>query len=213
MIRSVIFEGNFDNVLKLIVVLPERIKNGKTSPEEFYNYLVLHAGFGNTSYSNYISLLTEIFEKQASAPKPQKKTELGMLTILRMIEEKNAAEVQKNPSKSRESLIFSIKNQQKQHEKIFESPTKDLDQELFEYLASKLTKNRISVSQLFEVIDKNQDGRVSTDEFSMFLKKIGYSLSKIEVKSIMKCIDYNCDDFISFKEFMVKLKAFGYTEV
>ena len=212
LIRSIIFDSNYENFIKIIAILPERLKKGKVSVEELYNYAIQYAGFLHLPFQEYHRLLFSVSESLSKEPEPDRK-QAGLLTILKMIEDKKNPELGKLPSPSKSSsLITSIKAKQKAHEQRFDTPMKDLEQELFEFLASRLMSKKVSIGQLFQEIDQNQDGLVNIDEFSMFLQKLGYSLRKPEIKSIMKCIDYNSDDTISFKELDLKLKAFGYSE-
>ena len=211
-VRSVIFEVNYENVLKMIVVLPDRMKKGKVCCEELYNYLVAYAGFGSISFTEFLYLLDAITERIGSEPPPKKRTELGLATILKMIEDKKNVSQPVAPAKSNPSVIASIQNSKKQQEALFETPIKGIEQELFEYLCARLMEKKISVAQLFESIDTDQSGLISLDEFTVFLQQLGYTLQKSEAKSIMKCIDYNSDDTISYKELLIKLKAYGYKE-
>ena len=213
LIRSIIFDSNYENFIKIIAVLPERLKKGKVSIEELYNYAIQYAGFLHLPFQEYHRLLYNISESISKEPTETDKKQVGLLTILKMIEEKKNPELAKLPSPSKsQSLITSIKAKQKAHEQRFDTPMKGLEQELFEFLSSRLMSKKVSIGQLFQEIDQNQDGLINIDEFSQFLQKLGYSLRKPEIKSIMKCIDYNSDDTISFKELDLKLKAFGYTE-
>lgn len=210
-IRSILFECNYENVLKIIVVLPDRLEKGKVSIEEFYNAMVAYAGFSYLHYSDFFMILEDFSEKAPVEP-VEKKSGLGLVTLVKMIEDKKAPSIKPEPLKPPVSLISSIQTQTKKRESLFETPNKNLEQELFEYLSARLMKTRISVSQLFEVIDKDQNGLISPEEFSEFLSQIGFSLKKSEVKSIMRCIDNNNDEVISFKELMAKLTAYGYSE-
>lgn len=214
LVRSIIFECNFDNVFKIMVVLPDRFKKGKVCSEEFYNILVTYAGFWSTPYCDFLKTLENISENLLKeVPEPVKKPHIGLITLLEMIEnKKNPPAAPGATKKTPGSLITSIKSEKQMHEAMFETPIKDLEQELFEYLALRLMERKVPIGKLFEEIDSDQDGLVSSDEFSIFLIKLGYNLRKNEVKNIMKCVDYNCDNTITYKELMIKLKAFGYKE-
>lgn len=212
-IRSIIFDTNHENSLKIIAVLPERLKKGKVSPEEFFNYLVQFAGFLSIPFPEYLRLLSELSESLSKLKESEKKPQIGLLTVLKMIEDKKNPQLKiVSPVKPPNSLITSIKAEKKNHEALFDTPMKDLEQELFEYLAFRLMEKKVQLGTLFAEIDSDQDGLISVEEFSQFLQKLGFNLRKSEVKSIMKCVDYNSDGTISFKELETKLKAFGYTE-
>lgn len=213
-IRSIIFECNYDNVFKLFVVLPDRINKGRICPEEFYNLLVSYAGFWSTTYWDFLKLLNNISENVLKElPEPPKRPHIGLVTLIEMIENKKNPDLgQVSPTKSTNSLLASIKNDQNFHETMFEAPIKELEQELFEYIALRLMQKKVPIGKLFEEMDTDQDGLISIEEFGVFLNSLGYNLRRKEVKSIMKCIDYNCDYTISYKELMSKLKEFGFTE-
>ena len=62
-------------------------------------------------------------------------------------------------------------------------------------------KNRSETIQLFEMIDANQNGKVSPNEFTQFVKTINPSISTSEAFEMFKIIDLNGNEVITFDEF------------
>ncbi|CAG9314903.1 unnamed protein product [Blepharisma stoltei] len=132
-----------------------------------------------------------------------------------------AAKNQKLQQKAEEKKVanavqlssYVLKERQKAQDE-FESKTnqqaKQLEKELFEYLASKLNEKEVSLKELFTEIDADQTGEISTHEFEAFMKKLGYHLTPAELNGLIKAIDINSDGSVSYQELRDKLIGYGY---
>ena len=89
------------------------------------------------------------------------------------------------------------------------------------FTAEQLTKTQLSMepdqveralqqglSPLFEVLDTNNDGHISLDEFKIYLKALAPDLSDEQVEHTFNTIDTNKNKVISWDEFRAAVKDF-----
>lgn len=80
-------------------------------------------------------------------------------------------------------------------------------------MVDKLTEEQIAeYRDIFDHMDKNKDGSISTDELWAALKQAGLELEEEEVAGLMKELDLNNDGNMDFSEFLAVI-ARKYKEV
>ncbi|XP_041360739.1 calmodulin-beta-like [Gigantopelta aegis] len=62
--------------------------------------------------------------------------------------------------------------------------------------------DRHELQQAFELFDKNQDGKISSEELGCVLRTLGYDYSQTEVEEMIKNADTNENGFVEYDEFI-----------
>jgi hypothetical protein len=81
---------------------------------------------------------------------------------------------------------------------------------IFSKIVVTLKKFKVSPDQAFLVFDKNQDGRLSKNEFCEALERMKVNdLTNKEVDCLMGSIDVDEDGYVRYREFTRRLKRYG----
>ncbi|XP_052240370.1 calmodulin-A-like isoform X1 [Dreissena polymorpha] len=62
--------------------------------------------------------------------------------------------------------------------------------------------------QIFEMFDKNKDGKISSDELGCVLRTLGHEHSPREVDDMIKNADKNENGYVEFDEFLTLMKRY-----
>ena len=82
--------------------------------------------------------------------------------------------------------------------------TNKLQQAIYMFMSQSVDNERIKkeAADLFTIIDKNADGKLSTEELLDSLEENGLNLSQNELRTVLAEVDANNSGFIDFNEFL-----------
>lgn len=67
-------------------------------------------------------------------------------------------------------------------------------------------KENYDMKQAFDLFDKNNDGKISSDELGRVLRTLGHNYSNEEVQEMISNVDTNENGFVEFDEFLTMMK-------
>ena len=73
-----------------------------------------------------------------------------------------------------------------------------------------LHQKSLSLAEVFDQIDTNQNGYIECDEFQNLLERLGFTISEAQVYELMRQMDENFDGRISYKELRDHIKGLGF---
>nr|KAG5696690.1 hypothetical protein BaRGS_012059 [Batillaria attramentaria] len=63
--------------------------------------------------------------------------------------------------------------------------------------------------QVFEMFDKNKDGKISCEELGVVLRTLGHRYSSAEVEEMIKNADKNDNGYVEYDEFLLMMKRWS----
>ncbi|XP_025093091.1 neo-calmodulin-like isoform X2 [Pomacea canaliculata] len=70
-------------------------------------------------------------------------------------------------------------------------------------------KEKQDLQQVFEMFDKNKDGKISCEELGVVLRTLGHRYSQTEVEEMIKTADKNDNGFVEYDEFLLMMKKWS----
>ncbi len=86
----------------------------------------------------------------------------------------------------------------------------NMQYEIFDHLMKVLSQKSLSLVEVFDQIDMDQNGYIECDEFQNLLERLGFTVSEAHIFEIMRQMDENFDGRISYKELRDHIKSLGF---
>lgn len=119
----------------------------------------------------------------------------------------------KNSTKSRKLIKFSPRLRKKPRSKenaVKEMETGGCSRDHSDHIPNGLNdKERQDLLQVFEMFDKNKDGKISCEELGVVLRTLGHRYSQTEVEEMIKNADKNDNGFVEYDEFLLMMKRWS----
>ncbi|XP_070209379.1 calmodulin-like [Littorina saxatilis] len=117
-------------------------------------------------------------------------------------------------TKSRKFIKFSPRLRKKRSVK--ENAVKDMEstgaasRDLSQHMPNGLNdKEKHELQSIFEMFDKNKDGKISCDELGVVLRTLGHRYSQTEVEEMIKNADKNDNGYVEYDEFLILMKRWS----
>lgn len=73
-------------------------------------------------------------------------------------------------------------------------------------------KDILELKQAFDMFDKNNDGKISSEELGCVLRTLGHNHSQKEVEEMIKNVDTNENGFVEYDEFLTMMRRASYEQ-